>query len=66
MSNQERIEALKKAPPDGWIAFSEDESRVVAYGTTYEEVVSAAERNGVAEPVLVKVPKTWARMVLGN
>jgi hypothetical protein len=66
MSKEERIEALTKAPPNGWVAFSADETRVVAYGTTYDEVIESARRFGEAEPVVVKVPETWARMVMSN
>lgn len=64
MSPKERIEALLKAPPDGWVAFSEDESRVVAYGNSYDDVVDAAERGGVTDPILVKVPHDWTQLVL--
>jgi hypothetical protein len=64
MSPEARIEALKNAPRNGWVAFSEDEERLVAYGTTYDEVVKNAEASGVTEPVVVKVPPTWNDMVL--
>jgi len=64
MTNEERIKALKDAPPDGWVAFSEDESRVVAYGLSYEEVVAAAEKEGVGDPVVVKVPQDWTALVM--
>jgi hypothetical protein len=47
-----------QAPPDGWIAFSEDEELLVAYGATYEEVVTKAEKQGVTDLVVVKVPET--------
>lgn len=55
---------LREAPPDGWVAFSADESRLVAYGATYDEVVEKAETNGEPDPVLVKVPKDWSLLVL--
>ena len=64
MRPEERIEALLQAPPDGWVAFSEDESRVVAYGATYDEAVSNAEKAGVPDPILVKVPADWTELVL--
>lgn len=57
--NSLRIEALRAAPPNSWIALSEDESRVMATGATYEEVVAASEKLGVAEPVLIKTPSNW-------
>jgi hypothetical protein len=54
-----RIEALRVAPPDAWIALSEDESRIVATGSTYEEVVQKSQEAGVEEPVLIKTPHDW-------
>jgi predicted RNase H-like HicB family nuclease len=60
MSPEARIQALRDAPPGGWVAFSEDESRVVAYGQSYDEAVVAAEQAGEKEPVLTKVPLDWA------
>ena len=64
MSPEDRIAALKNAPQNGWAAFSEDEERLVAYGSTYDEVVRKSEENGVAEPVVVKVPPAWNDLVL--
>lgn len=64
MSPEARIKALREAPPDGWVAFSEDEERVVAHGATYEETVEKAEKEGVSDPLLVKVPKDWTETVL--
>ena len=57
--NYQRIEALRAAPPDTWIALSEDETRVVAVGATYEEVVQKSQEVGIEEPVLIKTPKNW-------
>jgi hypothetical protein len=65
MSAEERVQALKKASPNGWVAFDADETKVVAYGQTYDEVVSAAESFGVSDPLLVKVPKDWTATVMG-
>jgi hypothetical protein len=64
MSPDARIEALRKAPPDGWVAFTEDEEQVVAYGATYDEAVAEADKNGVHDPVMVKVPQDWSDRVL--
>ena len=64
MNPQERLKALCEAPPDGWVAFSEDESRVVAYGATYEEAVFNAEKEGENDPLLVKIPNDWTELVL--
>jgi hypothetical protein len=55
----DRLEILKKAPLDSWVALSEDESRIVAVGSSYDEVVQKSESAGVTDPVLIKTPKTW-------
>jgi hypothetical protein len=59
-----RLSALRSAPPDSWIALSEDESSLIAVGSTYEEVVTKSESAGVADPVLIKTPKDWAPLSL--
>jgi hypothetical protein len=58
--NDPRLNALRSAPPDSWIALSEDESALVASGATYEEVVAKSQEAGVSDPILIKTPKTWA------
>jgi hypothetical protein len=57
--NDPRFEALKSAPLDSWIALSQDETSIVAVGTSYAEVVEKSEQAGVTDPVLVKTPKEW-------
>ena len=64
MSPEDRIQALRNAPSDGWVAFSADESRLVAYGSTYAEAVAKADENGEPDPVIVKVPRDWSVQVL--
>ena len=63
MSTEERIRVLREAKTNSWIAFSEDESRVVAYGDTYSQAVKAAEEVGENEPIIVKTPENWANKV---
>lgn len=63
MSPELRIKVLKAGPSGGWAAFRDDEGEVVAYGTTYDEAVEKAEKMGVTEPVLVKIPNDWAPTV---
>lgn len=55
-----RLEALRSAPLNSWVALSEDESVVVAVGSTYAEAVKNSERAGVDEPIIVKTPPTWS------
>jgi hypothetical protein len=59
MSNDARFEALQSAPLDSWVALSEDETKIVAVGSSYTEAVEKSERAGVSDPVLVKTPKAW-------
>jgi hypothetical protein len=54
-----RLELLRKAPLDSWIALSEDETKIVAVGATFEEVARKSELAGVSDPVLLKTPKIW-------
>ena len=63
MLPEERAKVLLNAPPNSWIAFSEDESRVVGSGSTYAEAVEMAEHEGVEDPVLVKTPDEWLPLV---
>jgi hypothetical protein len=54
-----RLELLRSAPLNSWVALSEDETKIVATGATYEEVVERSDSAGVSDPVLVKTPKAW-------
>ena len=54
-----RLELLRSAPLDSWIALSTDETAIVASGSTYEEVVRNSEKAGVSDPLLIKTPKAW-------
>jgi hypothetical protein len=54
-----RFQALRSAPLNSWVALSEDETRIVAVGTSYEDVVKKSENLGVSDPVLVKTPESW-------
>jgi hypothetical protein len=63
MGAEERVRILREAKPNSWVAFSEDESKVVAYGDSYAEVLKAAENVGEKEPVIVKTPENWASKV---
>lgn len=54
-----RLEALRAAPLDAWVALAEDESRIVATGATYEEVVTKSDEAGVQDPVIIRTPESW-------
>ena len=55
-----RLELLRSAPLNSWIALSEDESAIVATGATYAEVVERSENAGVSNPLILKTPEQWS------
>jgi len=59
MSSEERIKILRDAAPMTWIAFSADESRIIATAKTYDQVIEKAEAEGESEPVIVLTPEHW-------
>jgi hypothetical protein len=63
MSPENRIKILREAEPGSWVAFSNDESKFVAYGKTYEEAVAASEKAGETDPVITRVPTDWVARV---
>ena len=62
MSPQEaaRLELLRSAPLSSWVALSADETRIVATGATYSEVVELSERAGETDPLIIKTPEQWS------
>ena len=59
MSAEERVRILSEASPNSWVALSSDESKLVGRGTTYDEAVDDAEKNGETDPILIKIPDNW-------
>lgn len=49
-------ELLKSVPPGAWVAISEEEEKVVAYGADIQQVIAAAHGKGLKQPLIVKVP----------
>lgn len=58
--NTIRLELLRSAPLNSWIALSEDESSIVATGSTYSEVSERSDIAGVSDPVILKTPEQWS------
>jgi hypothetical protein len=58
--NKIRLELLRSAPLNKWIALSEDESSIVAVGETYGEVSERSDLAGEVDPVILKTPQEWA------
>jgi hypothetical protein len=58
--NKIRLEILRSAPLDKWIALSEDESRLVAVGDDYSDVSDKADAAGEKDAVILKTPANWS------
>lgn len=58
--NKSRLELLRTAPLNKWIALSEDESRIVAIGDTFGEVSEQSDMAGYSDPLILKTPEAWA------
>jgi hypothetical protein len=63
-ANIPRSDALRSAPPNSWVALSEDESRVIASGASYEEVSKRLDDAGVENSVIIKTPESWLRFAI--
>jgi hypothetical protein len=61
-----RADALLNAPLDRWVALSEDESRIVAVGSTFDEAAQKAEALGITNPIIVKTPEAWTPRVMAE
>jgi hypothetical protein len=59
-----RVEALRSAPLDSWIALSADESRVVAQGSSFDEVTEELARLGDDTSFILKTPPDWSPLAL--
>jgi hypothetical protein len=57
--NQTRLDLMRSAPLDAWIALSQDESRIVATGSDYSEVSEKADAAGESEAIIIKTPPAW-------
>lgn len=58
-SSSTRLELLRNAPLDSWIALSSDESRIVATGKTLMEADAAARKTGEKDYFLIRTPDAW-------
>jgi hypothetical protein len=59
VADSPRIAALRSAPLDAWVALSDDESKIIATGATYEEAALGSDRAGVPDPIIIKTPAKW-------
>jgi hypothetical protein len=63
-ADADRLAVLERAPLDKWIALSKDETRIVAAGDTYADVVAAVEGTDESDPLIIRVPEDWTPRVL--
>lgn len=54
-----RLDTLRSAPLDKWIAISDDESRIIAVGETYTEVSDLSDAAGEDDPIILRTPSAW-------
>jgi hypothetical protein len=64
LKNTARSEALRGAPLDSWVALTEDETRVIATGATYEEVSKRLDEGKVVDSIIIKTPKSWLQFAI--
>jgi hypothetical protein len=57
--NAARVAALEKAPLDAWIALSDDETKLIAHGGTYQDVVDQLVKMGDDSSFVMKTPASW-------
>lgn len=54
-----RSSILRTAPLNSWVALSDDETRIVAQGATYQEVATQLDALGDESSVILKTPASW-------
>jgi hypothetical protein len=54
-----RLELLRSAPLNSWVALSPEEDYIVAIGATFIEAEEAAKKSGVKGYFLTKTPDSW-------
>ncbi len=59
-----RLELLRSAPLNSWLALSADDSRIVAIGKTFIEADTAAKETGEKNYVLTRTPDAWVSRAL--
>ena len=59
-----RLELLRSAPMNSWLALSEDETRIVAIGKTFMEAEAIAKQSGETNFVITRTPDKWMSRAL--
>ncbi len=59
-----RIAALSRAGLNTWVALSDDETKIVAQGTTYQQVADELEKMGDESSVILLIPPSEAPLAV--
>ena len=60
----QRLDLLRSAPLNSWVALSNDETRIVATGQSFGQVTQMSEDAGEDDPVILRTPSIWAPLFL--
>jgi len=55
---------IEGVPKGAWVALSNDEKRVVAYGAELQEAIQKAKEAGENNPVVLRVPEANAATLI--
>ena len=58
-----RIELLRNAPLNSWVALSADETQILATASTFKEADEIARKSGHSDYFLIRTPDAWAPRV---
>ena len=59
MARLARIDVLRSAPLNAWIALSDDETMLIASGNSYEEVSRKLDEMGNEDALIIRTPPQW-------
>jgi len=63
MSAEQRLQILRTAKPNSWIAVAEDAGVVVGKGDTFRAASEEASRQGCKDPLMIRIPRSWGPAV---
>jgi hypothetical protein len=58
-----RLELLRSAPMNSWVALSADETQILAVASTFLEADALAQKSGQKDYFLVRTPDEWVSRV---
>jgi hypothetical protein len=55
---------IKGVPRGSWVALSNDEKQLIAYGPDMDRVINQAHDEGESDPIIMRVPESNASLFL--